>query len=110
MPLYRIHRMKDHPRQQFRWQPHTGGASNVKPRDYEPATTVEANSAYSAWALLRDSGSPLLVGDLLESEDGALRIYKYVGFEEARWVLPELKTGLETAPVASGAALDDPAA
>jgi hypothetical protein len=32
-----------------------------------------------------------------------LRIVKYVGFEEARWVLPEVKTGLENTPVAAGA-------
>jgi hypothetical protein len=26
---------------------------------------------------------------LLEAEDGKLSIFKYVGFEEAKWVLPE---------------------
>ena len=26
-----------------------------------------------------------------ESETGELRIFKFVGFEEARWVLPEVK-------------------
>ena len=31
------------------------------------------------------------VGDLLEGEDGQLRICKYVGFELAQWVVPELK-------------------
>jgi hypothetical protein len=31
------------------------------------------------------------VGDLLETEDGQLRICKYVGFEPAQWVLPEPK-------------------
>ena len=27
----------------------------------------------------------------LEAEDGSLRIFKFVGFEEAQWVLPEAK-------------------
>ncbi len=31
------------------------------------------------------------MGDLLETEDGQLRICKYVGFEPAQWVLPEPK-------------------
>jgi hypothetical protein len=29
-----------------------------------------------------------VVGDLLESADGELRIFKYVGFEKARWEEP----------------------
>ena len=40
---------------------------------------------------MRDSEEPLAVGDLLETEDGQLRICKYVGFEPAQWVLPEPK-------------------
>ena len=35
------------------------------------------------------SEQPLRVGDLLETEDGQLRICKYVGFEPAQWVVPE---------------------
>jgi hypothetical protein len=31
------------------------------------------------------------VGDLLEAENGQLRICKYVGFEPAQWVIPELR-------------------
>jgi hypothetical protein len=31
------------------------------------------------------------VGDLLEAPDGVLRIFKFVGFEEAHWVVPEAK-------------------
>jgi hypothetical protein len=52
---------------------------------------VEALHEYDAWRILREAGSPLAVGDLLEFEDGQLRICKYVGFEPAQWVLPEPK-------------------
>jgi hypothetical protein len=38
---------------------------------------------------LRESGDPLGVGDLLETEDGHLRICKYVGFEPAQWIVVE---------------------
>ena len=63
----------------------------MKPRDYEPCGQVEALHEYDAWRMLRDSGKPLEVGDLLEGADGQLRICKYVGFEPAQWVLPESK-------------------
>jgi hypothetical protein len=89
MPVYRIHRLKPNPRQQFRWAPHTIGTTGVKPRDYEGAGVVEAPGAYAAWTALRGTDQALEVGDLLEAEDGALSIFKYVGFEEARWVFPE---------------------
>jgi len=61
----------------------------VKPKDYEPGTSVEAASPYALWMELRDSEHALQVGDLLESDAGELRIFKYVGFEEARWFVPE---------------------
>jgi len=102
MPAYRIFRIKESPRQQFRWAPHLSGATAVKPRDYEEAGTLEASSVYAAWAALRESANPLRVGDLLDAGNDGLRIVKYVGFEEARWVLPEVKTGLENTPVAAG--------
>jgi len=89
MPAYRIHRMKDTPRQQFRWAPHVSGSASVKPKDYEENGRVEGANEYDAWQQLRQSDRPLAVGDLLESEDGQLRICKYVGFEPAQWVLPE---------------------
>ena len=63
MPLFRIHRMKDTPRQQFRWAPHVSGVANVKPKDYELSGEVEAENEYAAWALLRGSETPLLVGE-----------------------------------------------
>ena len=88
MPVYQIHRLKDLPRQQFRWAPHTSGVTVVKPKDYLAANTVDAASPYAAWSALRGSDTPLDVGDILETE-GILRILKYVGFEEARWFVPE---------------------
>jgi hypothetical protein len=91
MPHYRIYRMKDSPRQQFRWAPHLSGCASLKPKEYEPRGEVQARHEYEAWQLLRDSEEPIAVGDLLETEDGQLRICKYVGFEPAQWVLPEPK-------------------
>ena len=91
MPTYRIHRLRDHLRRQFRYAPHVSGCAQVKPRDYEPGDSVEASSPYQAFFALKDTTSPLEVGDLLETGDGTLRIFKFVGFEEAVWVLPELK-------------------
>jgi hypothetical protein len=105
MAHYRIYRMKDSPRQQFRWAPHLSGCASLKPKEYEARGEVEARHEYEAWQLLRDSEEPIAVGDLLESEDGQLRICKYVGFEPAQWVLPEIKhhaeTGQLTQPVES---------
>ncbi len=91
MPTYLIHRLKDHLRQPFRFAPHVSGAASLKPRDYTPGQTVEAASPYTAYFCLRGSETPLELGDVLESEAGELRIFKFVGFEEARWVLPEAK-------------------
>ncbi len=96
MATYRVHRLKDHLRQSFRFAPHVSGAAAVKPRDYEPAdpidaVSIDADSPYAAFFAARDSGAPLEVGDLLEASDGALRICKFVGFEEAHWVMPETK-------------------
>jgi hypothetical protein len=100
MPLFRIFRMKDSPRQQFRWAPHVSGTASLKPRDYEQRGEVVAQHEYDAWRVLRESGEPLSVGDLLETESGQLRICKYVGFEPAQWILPEPKQPSE--PVAAG--------
>ena len=102
MPLYRIYRMKENVRQQFRWAPHTIGVTSVKPKDYDLINAVEASGPYAVWMELKDTDEALQVGDILEIEGGELRIYKYVGFEEAQWVIPEIKTGLETAPLAVG--------
>jgi hypothetical protein len=91
MPLYRIYRMKDSPRQQFRWAPHVSGCASVKPKDYDPQDQIDAAHEYDAWRHLREAGQALEVGDLLETEDGRLSICKYVGFEPAQWLLPEPK-------------------
>jgi len=101
MPLFRIYRMIESARQQFRWAPHASGASLLKPREYEPGGEIEAQSPYEAWSKLRGTVEALAVGDLLESKTGELRICKYVGFEEARWVVPEATQAApaETAPV-----------
>jgi len=89
MHAYQIHRLKESHRQQFRWAPHTSGVTIAKPRDYEKGAVAEAASPYAVWLELRDSADALQVGDLLEVEGGELRIYKYIGFEEARWYVPE---------------------
>jgi hypothetical protein len=91
MPSYRVHRLKNHLRNQFRAAPHVSGAAHVKPRDYELSGEVESSSPYSAFFQLKDSEDALQPGDILEAPDQSLRIYKYVGFEEARWILPEGK-------------------
>ncbi len=91
LPAYRIHRLKDTARQQFRWAPHTAGLTVIRPRDYELRDDVEAQSCYAAWMSLRDAHRPLLPGDVLESETGERRIYKYVGFEQAEWQQPEVR-------------------
>lgn len=104
MPLYRIYRMKDSPRQQFRWAPHVTGRATLKPKDYEQQGQVEALHEYDAWRLLRESGKGLEVGDLLETEDLRLSICKYVGFEPAEWVLPEQKPPMAPAEPAGQAA------
>jgi len=95
--------MKDEKRQQFRWAPHTSGSTPVKLKDYEEAGAVEAANVYSLWAEMKQSSSPLDIGDVLELPGGELKIIKYVGFEDAKWVLPEVKTGIELdAPPAAG--------
>ncbi len=103
MATYQIHRLKAHLRQQFRFAPHVSGVSNVKARDYEAGSTVEAASPYAAFFAMRDRPDALEVGDLLESE-GSLRILKFVGFEEAQWVVPEAKAPMVMLDVDSSSA------
>jgi hypothetical protein len=99
MPLFRIYRMKDSPRQQFRWAPHVSGCAAVKPKDFQEDGEVEALHQYDAWRILRESDRAMAVGDLLEAEGGQLSICKYVGFEPASWVQPELKN-MQPPPIA----------
>ncbi len=106
MTAYRVYRMKEQASQQFRWAPHVSGATQVKRKDYDEGQTTEAANEYAAWQALREAGTPLRVGDLLEAAGGDLRICKYVGFDAAQWIVPEVKTGLESAPAAAGPAQD----
>jgi len=92
--------MKDAPRQHFRLAPHVSGAVSVKPRDFDQVGQVEGLNEYDAWRAARELGDPLQVGDLLETEDGRLRICKFVGFEPAEWALPEPKSAAEGEPAA----------
>jgi hypothetical protein len=110
MPLYRIYRMKDSPRQQFRWAPHVSGCASVKPKDYDQQGEIEALHEYDAWKSLRESGQALAVGDLLEADAGRLSICKYVGFEPAQWILPEPKAPVDSSPVGVVAGLGEPLA
>jgi hypothetical protein len=89
MPAYQIHLLRESQRQQFRWAPHTSGVTIAKPKDYEKGRVVEAASPYAVWLALRGTDEELQVGDLLEVDGGELRILKYIGFEEARWYVPE---------------------
>ena len=89
--------MREHVRASFRNAAHTSGVAAVKPRDFlplpellQPADSIEAASPYAAWHELLSSDRPLIIGDLLESAaDGRLYLCKYVGFEQAEWVVPE---------------------
>lgn len=98
MATYRIFRMKDQPRQSFRSAPHTSGETAVKPKDYLDAGSVEAANVYQAWEQLRGTDGALQVGDLLETELGSIKIYKYVGFEDAKWVVPEAPPTADSPP------------
>jgi len=96
MPCYRIHRIKEIPRENFRWASHTGGLTVVKPKDYDCNREVEAATPYAAWKFLQREGDSLRPGDLLETlnPDGTgreLQIAKYIGFERAQWYTPEAR-------------------
>jgi len=105
MPVYRIYRLNEKRRHQFRWAPHASGVTDVKPKDYAEDGAVESSSPYAAWHQLRETDSPLALGDLLEDPAGKLYICKYVGFEEARWTMPD-----GSAAPAEGPAVCTPAA
>ena len=111
MPTYRIYRMKESQRQQFRWAPHLSGAANVKRKDYQESGQIEAANEYAAWDELRGTEKPLEVGDLLETDAGELRLCKYIGFEAAAWLLPPAEPSPSTpaAPPIGYTATDQPA-
>ena len=97
MPQYRIHRIKEGPRESFRWAAHTGGLALVKPKDYICAEYVQADNLYDTWKRMSANEQRLHPGDLLElvqeNSDISLRngmwIAKYIGFEPAQWFVPE---------------------
>jgi hypothetical protein len=96
MPRYRIHRIKEAPGEHFRWAAHTGGVAVVKMKDYEPGVEVDAATPYAAWKILGDENRALAPGDVLETltpdgQAGELAILKYIGFEPAKWYVPEPK-------------------
>ena len=96
MPRFRIHRIKDAPKENFRWAAHTGGLTIVKRKDYDVDDDVDAATPYAAWKLLAAEGRALCPGDLLEhvlgdALSGELQIAKYIGFEPAQWYVPEPK-------------------
>lgn len=99
MASYRIFRMKESVRNQFRWAPHTLGMATARQKDYEAPETVEGDGFYAIWMALRHSERPLEVGDIVENEHGELRICKYVGFERVQWWTPETST-VESSPAA----------
>jgi hypothetical protein len=88
MPNYRIYRLKETARPHFRAAPHVSGTASVKRKDYEEDGSVDAPHEYAAWTQMRDSPQGIQVGDLLETDNGELRICKYVGFDVAQWVIP----------------------
>ena len=101
MPRYCIHRLKELPRETFRWAPHTGGLAIVKSKDYDVNGEVEASSPYAVWKALLAESRPLRPGDLLElghvdGSPGQLYIAKYIGFEPASWYVPEPRPGCDT--------------
>jgi len=89
VPAYQIHRLQESHRLKFRGRPHTSGVSIANPTDYVRGTVVEGESPYAVWLALRATPEALQVGDILENPSGELRICKYIGFEEARWFVPE---------------------
>jgi len=104
MPTYRVFRLKENLRAHFRQLPHLSGVTQLKARDYVEAIEVTASHRYAAWYQLKDTCDPLEVGDALLENGTNLCIMKYVGLEQAEWVVPEAKQAeLEPAAVAAGA-------
>lgn len=102
MPIYRIHRLRESQRIQFRQSAHTAGLALIKPKDYAPGESCEASSPYGAWSLWKETDEPLEVGDVLECDSGRLFLCKYIGFEEAQWTVPEAKVCPEPQPASPG--------
>ncbi len=106
MVSFKIHRLKDNASAQFRWAPHTSGPASVKQRDYEVVGEVDAVGAYGLFNQLRGTPNELRVGDILELPDGSLKIFKFVGLEDATWFVAPPKA--EIAPEALAGTAADP--
>jgi hypothetical protein len=96
MARYRIHRLRESMKESFRWAAHTGGTAVIKPKDYEVGAEVDALTPYALWSELKAEDASLCPGDVLETlrEDGTpgeLQIFKYIGFEPAKWWIAEPK-------------------
>ena len=102
MVSFKIHRLKEHVATQFRWAPHTAGPATVKQRDYEISGEMEALSAYALFNELRGTDNALRVGDLLELPDGSLRIFKFVGLEDANWFVAPTRPDFSPGQVNGG--------
>lgn len=101
MPRYRIFHLKDSHLATFRQAAPKKPPYRVKLRYYDEVGAIEAINPYAAWKSLQgdqpeqqeaqspSEGRIFGVGDVLESEDSALLICHYWGFEAAEWILPE---------------------
>jgi len=101
MARFRIHRIRETVREQFRWAAHTGGTAAVKQKDYDVDSELEAITPYALWSSMKAEGKNLYPGDVLETihEDGTqgdLQIFKYIGFEPAKWWTPEPKAAQQS--------------
>ncbi len=90
---FRIYRLRESQRENYRWSAHTGGEASLKSRDYGRGETLDAETPYAAWRQLREAGVPLQIGDVLEAlavteSDAELWISKYIGLERAHWHVP----------------------
>lgn len=94
MPLYRIHRLREQARLSFRNAPHATGLVTVKPKDYEAKEEFEAENPYALWKTLSETPDKLEVGDVLADIEGKLLICKYIGFDDAQWLVIEAKQSL----------------
>lgn len=103
MVSFKIHRLKDQVSAQFRWAPHTSGPATVKQKDYEVVGEVESTSAYSLFNQLHATPNALRVGDLVELPDGSLKIFKFVGLDDAAWFVAPLKPELAPEAITSTA-------
>ena len=92
MAFYKVFRLKENLRPHFRQLPHLSGVTQLKLKDYVEAIEVEAAHRYAAWFQLRGTCDPLEVGDVLAEGGGTnLFVVKFVGLEQAEWIVPELK-------------------